>query len=214
MKSRIDFALVFTVGLLMMPAQTKAQCPTGVSPLQLLIGTWTYSTQGFRRVGSQAVAQASAGQFTAGIGTDVVGNQIGLLSITQSSSIDGQITRLETIVGQYQVSPDCSGGSLLFNLNSGPVAVDFFFVKGSPQIRWVSTNSGVTISGIGDGSVGPGPIFFVCATTGDDAGTCKCNDFETPGDCFNLGASGQCVPNTFDPKTSTCKYIFDGKKKS
>jgi hypothetical protein len=113
------------------------------NPLLTLFGTWTYSTEGFA---PSAQPSASAGRFVAGIGINEAGNPVGLLTITASSSNDGQIVRLEQDVGSYTIFPNCSGGTLTFNLSTGPRQYDFFFVNGS-KMFFVSTTPGVTVRG-------------------------------------------------------------------
>lgn len=109
-------------GLLVSPA--RAQCPTGFNPLQALVGTWTFSTQGF----ASTAPLASTGRFTASIGTDRSGTSVqGLLSITRTLNQNGLTVQQETDTGRYTVLPDCSGGSLILNLSSGPLQFDFWF---------------------------------------------------------------------------------------
>ena len=50
----------------------------------------------------------------ASVGTDRGGNPIGLLTVTQTSSIDGSPTRQEIDAGRFQVNSDCTGGTLTF----------------------------------------------------------------------------------------------------
>jgi hypothetical protein len=125
MKSFTIFTFTVIAGLLMTPwahAQaTTSKCPANINPLQLLVGTWTFSTQGFGPTSTQPFS--SAGQFVARIGTDGRGS----LTITNTASRNGQITRLETDAGTYQLLPDCSGGTLTFNLSTGPLQFDFWF---------------------------------------------------------------------------------------
>src|SRR5258708_5729361 len=88
------------VGLLVTP-QSRAQCGSSITnTLQALEGSWTYSTDGF---GPSTRPFATAGKFVARVGKDNSGFAKGLLSITQTSSSNGEITRLETDVGSYQV---------------------------------------------------------------------------------------------------------------
>jgi hypothetical protein len=53
--------------------------------------------------------------------------------------------------GSYQVSPDCSGGTLTFlvsgNTSSRPSQFDFWFDEFFSEIRFVSTNSGIAVKG-------------------------------------------------------------------
>jgi hypothetical protein len=139
----VSITLVGTIACLIMAPGLYAQCPQGTDPLQLLVGTWTFSTNGF----SPAIQPfASSGQFTASISTRA-GNRIGLLSITSTASLNGQIVRQEIDAGTYQIFADCSGGTLTFNLSSRPLAFDFWFANGGTEISFVSITSGGTIHG-------------------------------------------------------------------
>lgn len=143
MNSRNLLASLFTsvMGLLMVAGPAYGQVPSstplcseGITPLQTLIGSWSYTQQ--KRDG------AAAGIFTASIGVRG-GRPTGILTITNSLNQNGSITRLETDAGTYQVFDDCSGGTLTFNLSSQPVAYDFWFVqkyvdKASPKLYMVS----------------------------------------------------------------------------
>src|SRR5689334_13784988 len=90
-----------------------AQCPAGITnTLQLLVGKWTYSVTGVVPALSGPLASEpfiAAGQFVASFGSDRNGNPRGVLAIAQSSNRNGQVTRLESDAGTYQIFPDCSG---------------------------------------------------------------------------------------------------------
>jgi hypothetical protein len=124
--------------------QTAPQaCAANITnPLQALAGTWSFSMDG-TALSTQPFA--SAGRFVAGIGTDLVGNPIGLLTITNTS---GSV-RQETDTGRYQINPDCSGGTLTFNLSSHPITLDFWFVNGGGELFFANTNPGDIIRGSG-----------------------------------------------------------------
>jgi len=131
--------------LVLMIPQANAQCPAGTTnPLQAFAGTWTFESDGFNFPPTNFLA--SAGRITASIGADRAGNPLGVLTITQSSSIDGSTTRLETDAGRFAVFADCSGGTLTFNVSSFPVQFDFFFASPN-SIVFVGTNNGHIISG-------------------------------------------------------------------
>ena len=113
---------------LLVAEQIHAQNPTspGCGPnitnsIQSLLGTWIYSVEGTSPSGESF---RSAGQFVASLGLNKSGLPIGLLTITNSQSQNGSITRMETDSGSYQVSGDCSGGLLVFNLSSRPLQFD------------------------------------------------------------------------------------------
>src|SRR4051794_19162895 len=101
MKQRTSLTAICALGtVLLVPhayAQTASQCPAGINPLELLAGTWTYSTQGFAPT-TALQPFTSAGQFQSSIGTNprVPGAQTGLLAITNSESVNGNIIRRET----------------------------------------------------------------------------------------------------------------------
>src|SRR5207253_319510 len=78
----------------------------------------------------------STGRFVASISP----TGVGALSITETSNNNGQVARLETDVGRFQVYPDCSGGTLSFNVSSFPRQFEFVFRTGC-DISLVSTDS-------------------------------------------------------------------------
>jgi hypothetical protein len=109
-----------------------AQCVG--TPAAALTGTWTFSTSGFQF--PPTLFLASAGRFTASVG----GAGRNILSITATSSIDGNTARYETDAGSFQVLDNCTGGTLTFNLSSRPVQFEFYFVN-ADEIVLIS-NSG------------------------------------------------------------------------
>jgi hypothetical protein len=123
---------------------TNVICDTG-NPLQSLAGTWAFMTEGFQFPPTAFLG--SAGRFVATVGTDKAGGPLGLLSITQTASIDGSTVRLETDAGRYQVHGDCSRGTLIFNVSSRPAQFDFFFVNRN-VLYYVGSNNGDIIRGI------------------------------------------------------------------
>lgn len=122
-----------TVDLLQTPPSTCAATIT--NPLQALVGTWAFSTKGFA---PSTQPLASSGQFKASISSAGVG----VLTVTDTASRNGQITRLETDAGTFQVFPDCSGGSLRFNLSTGPAGFDFGFVNAGSELFFTTNNLG------------------------------------------------------------------------
>lgn len=84
---------------------------------------------------------------------DRAGNRIGLLTITTTSRDGFGVTRLETDAGRYQVSPNCLGGTLTFNLSSRPMQFDFWFSDLNRQLFIVSTTPGKAATG----RAGPAP---------------------------------------------------------
>jgi hypothetical protein len=146
------------LGGLLMP-QAHAQCPAGtVNPLQTLVGAWTFTTKGFAF--PPTVFLAAGGRFVATVAMDRSGAPLGTLSVTQTASMDGTPARLETDIGTFQVNPDCSGGTLTFNISSRPVQFDFFTVNAN-QIFLVGTNAGDIIAGIANRTA-PALVAPVC----------------------------------------------------
>lgn len=138
----VTFALACASVSLFMAPQAHAQCPAGTTnPLSVLVGKWTYDMDGQLPGG---LAYAAAGQFVASVGTTPSGVAVGRLTITQSSS-DG--ARQETDAGTYQISLDCSGGTLTFNLSQRPLQFDFWFDEAFGEIRFVCTNPGIAVRG-------------------------------------------------------------------
>ena len=136
-------AVCFLAVVLLIP-QAHAQCPAGTTnPLTTFVGAWTFESEGFNFPPTQFLA--SAGRVVATLGTDRAGNTIGVLAITQSSSIDGSPTRLESDAGRFAVFPDCSGLTLTFNVSSGPVQLDCFFASATSLVC-VGTNNGKIIT--------------------------------------------------------------------
>jgi hypothetical protein len=120
---------------------SNAKCPAGTaSPLTGLTGTWTFGMDGQVPRG---IPFDAPGQFTASIST-VNNGQVGILSLTQSSSTS---VRLETDSGTYQIFPDCSGGTMTFNVSNRPLAFDFWFDDTFGEIRFVSTTSDAAAQG-------------------------------------------------------------------
>ncbi len=144
MKRFVTITAICILADLLSP-QAHAQCVPGTDPLQVLVGRWVFNAKGFA---SSLAPIVSPGQFAATIATDQAGNKTGVLSITRTLNQNGQITRLETDAGRYQIFPDCSGGTLTFNLSTGPFAVDFWFADGG-------SGGGIAAGGGGGGSCRP-----------------------------------------------------------
>jgi hypothetical protein len=119
-------------------------CPAGVTdPLSVVTGDYGVKLQGviddpFRF--SMAGLMRASGQ-RVGLASWL---QVGGLEIiaTSDRGRGGSVTRLERDVGNYQVSPDCTFGSLNFNLSSFPVQYDFFFQEGFSTADVISTSRG------------------------------------------------------------------------
>ena len=120
---------------------SNAACPSQTSsPLTLLTGTWTFDVGGQAPLGTTVNA---AGQFTAAMST-VNETPVGIVSVTQSLS---SATTPEIESGSYQVSADCSGGTLAFNIGAQPIEFHFWFDDKFGEIRFVSTTANAAIRG-------------------------------------------------------------------
>ncbi|MES1261890.1 MAG: hypothetical protein ABUS49_09145, partial [Acidobacteriota bacterium] len=139
MKNRIAFVLNGVMAALLLAPGASAACPA--QPLTALTGTWAFSTDGFTI--PAFLFLGSGGCFTAAPGVDKSGNPIGVLSITETASINGQIARFEGAQGRYQLNDDCTGGSLSFYVGSRPVQFDFFFVNSGEMVVVASDNGDV-----------------------------------------------------------------------
>lgn len=132
-----DFTGVGTIKLV----PSNAACPAGTAnPLNVLTGTWTFAMDGQVPSGT---AFAAAGQFAAAV-EPVNNTPTGIVAVTQSLSTP---VSMETDTGTYQVLPDCSGGSLTFNMLSQPLSFDFWFANAFNELSFVSTKVGVELRG-------------------------------------------------------------------
>jgi len=78
----------------------------------------------------------------------LVSNGAGKLLVTQSSSVDGQITRFYTFTGSYTVNANCTGSLTLFTGTIGiPINYDFVIVAGGTQLLLVGTDQGLSVTG-------------------------------------------------------------------
>src|SRR5262249_39615374 len=112
----------------------NAQCPAGVSPLQTLVGTWS-----FKAFGTAATNYSSAGRFTATIGlAGQPAATTGLLSVVATTNFNGVVTRQEVDTGRYQGFPDCSGVILTINLSTRPIVVECWYQEGFTFLNCVS----------------------------------------------------------------------------
>lgn len=116
-------------------SSAQAQCPVPGAPLQALVGTWGFSTQGFQVPFFHFLA--AAGRFTASI-NPTTGR--GVLTVTATSSLDGSIVRQEVDAGNFQVDDDCTGGTLRFNLSSRPIEFEIYFVNADEITLVANTN--------------------------------------------------------------------------
>jgi hypothetical protein len=120
---------------------SNAACPAGTaSPLNVLAGTWTFAMDGHVPLGTPF---AGAGQFTAAV-KSVNETQTGIVAVTQSLSTP---VSMEMDTGTYQVLPDCSGGSLIFNVFNEPLSFDFWFANAFNELSFVSTKAGAELRG-------------------------------------------------------------------
>jgi len=156
MKRCISVLALCLLASMLLGTQAYAQCPTGVTPLQILTGNWTFKVTGLNF--------AAAGVFRARVGVDPRTPNVvqGLLSVTTTSNNNGVIVRQETESStiKYQVLPDCSGGTITLVATSRPITFDFYFTKAWTEIylvsidnvvlpsAWVGPGATVVISGI------------------------------------------------------------------
>ena len=132
-----DFKGVGTIKLV----PSNAACPAGTAnPNGVLTGTWTFAMDGQNPLGT---AFAAAGQFTAAVNT-VNNTQTGIVAVTQSLSTP---ISSEKDSGTYQILPDCSGGSMTFNVFNQPLSFDFWFSSALSELSFVSTQPGVELKG-------------------------------------------------------------------
>ena len=118
-------------------------CPA--NQLETLFGSWTFVTNGFI---TPTQPFASAGVFTATAGTSKINNSVvGALVISNSASRNRQVTRQETDTGTFEIFPDCSGGTLHFDLSANPMSFDFYFVNGGKELSLLSITGGASIEG-------------------------------------------------------------------
>jgi hypothetical protein len=103
------------------------QCPSGASPLSLLVGNWSFLTDDYE--------DASVGAFNASL--TPTSSTTALLNVTQSTSGTGGVNHLgshivgEVFNGSFGVYADCSGGSLI--LPYGNDAAEYEFVFAGPD---------------------------------------------------------------------------------
>jgi hypothetical protein len=121
-------------------------CPA--QALEALAGTWVFSTTGYANFGqlNNPRTLSAAGRFAAAVGVDRAGNPLGVLALSVTSANNSTVTRRESDVGRYQVNPDCSGGTLTFNLSSRPVQFDFFFSSAN-RLVMIGSNQGDLVIG-------------------------------------------------------------------
>jgi hypothetical protein len=207
MQRLVTYAPVCALAGLLMISQAHAQgtappptpvCgnPDFTTPLEALVGTWTFSSKTFAaaRFSHQGEAEGgnqgaqpfvSAGTFEASIRAGTAAT-VGVLTITQSSNNNGKVTRQETLIGTYDVFPDCSGGTLTFNMSSQPIHFDFWFAGVRNQIAAVSTT--------------PAAVIWTDGTRLDSACHDRC--FACDGNC-NPGGDGTCA-NQFIVCINSC----------
>jgi hypothetical protein len=144
---RISVLTLCAVAFMLLAPLANAACPTG-NPLQVLVGTWTFRTQG---VG--ATSYVSAGQFTSSISAQGTG----ALRIVATTNFNGVVTRQESDAGSFQIFSDCSGGVLTLNLSTRPVVYEFFFQEDGSEIELVSIDPALPLGGEAAKTVTPPP---------------------------------------------------------
>lgn len=114
--------------------KTQLGCPTGLSDPLFLLNNTAWSFQTTDAFGS------SIGSFSAQVllPTSVNPYLTGALSVTETTSVRGVIYNEQTFPGRYQIYPDCSGGSILFNTNFNAYQYYFVFADNSTRMLLVS----------------------------------------------------------------------------
>jgi hypothetical protein len=105
-----------------------------------LNGNYSYSVQGFYfdNFGNLNVFSA-AGYF--------VGDGQGNMSVKDTISIDGSITRSETYGGNYTVNSDCTGTMTTNSPTAGSLVYDFSFAGNNNDMMLVDADGGTNITG-------------------------------------------------------------------
>ena len=183
--TRSIFATILVAVFLLLAPRAEAQCPPGITnPLQILTTSYAFKVFPGQLVPTTNLQPDtgfyySAGRFRGSIGKDTNGNPRGVLSITASSNSGVRgITRQEADAGSYTILPDCSGGTLIFNLSTRPAQFDFWFGDGFKALFGVSVFS---FPGVLEGGIDLcGQCFNNCTSaTGLDNNTCR----NTPASC-------------------------------
>jgi hypothetical protein len=122
--------------VLLVPLFADAQC-TSATPT----GAWGFNAQGF----------LSSGSLDSPIGEEgiIVFDGIKHITVNETFSNGGAITRLGPFTGTYSVNADCSF-AMIFHDGVAPSALfSGFFVNGATEFRIVDTDAGVTLTGVG-----------------------------------------------------------------
>jgi len=113
---------------------TPLGCPAGLAnPLYLLDGT-TWSFQAVDYVGSSIGIFVAHVQLPTGINPYLTG----VLSVTETTSTQGNVYNMQMFPGRYQIDRDCSGGELLFNTNFNSYHYAFVFADNPMRMLFVS----------------------------------------------------------------------------
>jgi len=110
------------------------QAPTPGNAFSTVVGTaWVYQWE-------------SVGYFIGFYGAAAVGNmsffqiaspnsqsgEAGFINVIESRNIGSEISRFLNYNGRFEIYPDCTGGTLMFNTNTDPIEFDFYF---RPNLR-------------------------------------------------------------------------------
>jgi hypothetical protein len=130
----------------------QAQCPAGLtSPLQLIDGqSWVFQTES----DGNGNGQASIGRFTAKFvqPTTALPFGRGTLAGSQTFDVPPYVTAESAITGTYTIDPDCSGGTVGFNVSTEPSSWRFVFVNGFTEMYFAATQvTATTITNAANG---------------------------------------------------------------
>jgi hypothetical protein len=148
MKRYITLSAILVLASVFMAPMASAQCP-----LTTLSGqTWSFHITdiSFQPLAFQDIfVLGSAGEFTASIATNKAGNPIGWLTTLDTTSKNLGIYRQEQGYGEYQLLPDCSGGTLMFTSTLSRLGnFDFYFSAGKTEMYLIGIDAGTLKGGV------------------------------------------------------------------
>jgi len=116
-----------------------AGCPLGLTDLLTFSGLYSAKIQQIPNFAGEAYGLV--GLLAANVGRNLAGNPFGQLAILATSTLgnEGSVARTESDAGRYQVTADCLGGTLTFNLSSRPAQYQFYFRSGFQTLDVIST---------------------------------------------------------------------------
>jgi len=149
MKSFCFLAMACMIAGFLIAPPAQAQCPAGLtSPLYLINGTtWTFQTA------DDVLGDGALGTFTAQVQlpTSINPYLTGILNVTMTSNVQGQLTVQQQSVGRYQIDDNCASGELFFHAGQNAYQYAFVFFNGRMEMYMTSNNNSV-------GNVSAGPF--------------------------------------------------------